>query len=450
MENISISGDKKRTPFLLQIKALFHNQTFVTFCMVTVAGILGFSLASRKTVDLKIVFEEFQWGVLIIYFVMDRFTSLALETGIMQGMAIRLARFSRGHRWLIMALFSLLLFLISAFLNNLTAVLVVLPILFVLLEAITLDRFFIISLFSLLLAISNLGGAATPIGDFPAIIIMKSQLISFTNYLTFAFPLFFITAIVTTTVHILWLRRYDSYVTANISSAESQLSIEFLGMKYRHWQIAWSNLAMLAVVFVGMFFGWSFLAPDQYPPEFIAMFGLGLGVLLVLCNGSRLSLTCNMESMIRLAAFLFIAALAKGSGILEIIAEALQRRIDEPLMLLCSIMVLTALLSGVFSAGPTAAAMIPVFQQLAEGPLQAQQQWLAIGFAASICAGSSLFLWSATAGFLLLDKVKTAKLTDRTGRQLKWGVMPYIKYGLLHFLVQISVALAWVLICINL
>lgn len=86
--------------------------------MVTVAGILGFSLASRKTVDLKIVFEEFHWGVLIIYFVMDRFTSLALETGIMQGMAIRLARFSRGHRWLIMALFSLLLFLISAFLNN--------------------------------------------------------------------------------------------------------------------------------------------------------------------------------------------------------------------------------------------------------------------------------------------------------------------------------------------
>jgi Na+/H+ antiporter NhaD/arsenite permease-like protein len=268
---------------------------------------------------------------------------------------------------------------------------------------------------------------------------MKSQLISFTNYLTFAFPLFFITAIVITTVHILWLRRYDSQISANISSAESQLSIEFLGMKYRHWQIAWSNLAMLAVVFVGMFIGWSFLAPDQYPP-------VGLGALLVLCNGSRLSLTCNMESMIRLAAFLFIAALAKGSGILEIIAEALQRRIDEPLLLLCSIMVLTALLSGVFSAGPTAAAMIPVFQQLAEGPLQAQQQWLAIGFAAFICAGSSLFLWSATAGFLLLDKVKTAKLTDRTGRQLEWGVMPYFKYGLLHFLVQISVALAWVLI----
>ncbi|MDL1988696.1 MAG: hypothetical protein LWX08_13810 [Deltaproteobacteria bacterium] len=143
MENISIaSGDEKRTTFLLQIKALFHNQTFITFYMVTLAGILGFGLASRKTVDLKIVFEEFQWGVLIIYFVMDRFTSLALETGIMQGMAIRLARFSRGHRWLIMALFSLLLFLISAFLNNLTAVLVVLPILFVLLEAITLDRFF--------------------------------------------------------------------------------------------------------------------------------------------------------------------------------------------------------------------------------------------------------------------------------------------------------------------
>lgn len=45
------------------------------------------------------------------------------------------------------------------------------------------------SLFAAILALSNTGGAASPVGDFPAIIIMTSGITDFIHYLTHAFPL---------------------------------------------------------------------------------------------------------------------------------------------------------------------------------------------------------------------------------------------------------------------
>jgi Na+/H+ antiporter NhaD/arsenite permease-like protein len=100
----------------------------------------------------------------------------------MEAISVRLARLSEGENRAILYLFALLLFLVSSFLNNVTAVLVVLPIVFLLLRSLNLNQAFVASFFSLMLAISNVGGAATPIGDFPAIIIMKSGLTNFSNY----------------------------------------------------------------------------------------------------------------------------------------------------------------------------------------------------------------------------------------------------------------------------
>ena len=433
-----------------RIRILFQSSIFQTSILVAVAGIFGFTMANAEIVNLPRVMQGFQWGVLIIYFSMDRFTSLVTETGIMQGAAIRLAKLSQGRRRSVMYLFAGLLFLVSAFLNNLTAVHVVLPILFVLLSAVMLDHFFVVGLFSLLLAISNLGGAATPIGDFPAIIIMKSGLVAFKDYLFRAFPLFATTAMIITAIHLKWIIGNPYNKEDKLPSIERRLGTEFLCMQYRHRKVRRSELAILGIIFCTMFMGWSWLSADRFPPELVAIIGLGCAAVLIFPKGITLDLIYDMEPMIRLASFLFIAALAKDSGILGVFAEKLQWHIREPLLLLCSIMGLTALLSGLLSAGPAAAAMMPVIQYLAEGPLQPHQRWLAIGFAGSICAGSSLFLWSATAGFLLLDRVHKANLKDKDGKRLSWGVGNYFKYGLFHFVIQLLVTVVWVVLGIKL
>lgn len=436
-------------PRLLRFRGVFQNETFVTFMLVTVAVGLGFGLAGMGVVNLGKVTELFQWGVLTIYVAMDLFTGLVVGTGIMQALAVRLARHSRGQRRAVLSLFAALLFLVSAFLNNLTAVLVVLPILFVLLSAMDLDQPFVAGFFSLLLAISNLGGAATPIGDFPAIIIMKSGLTTFSSYLFRAFPLFAITALVVTAIHLGWLRRRGGRED-QAQRLDRELGIMFLGVQYRHMKVQWTNLGLLGAAFCCMFSGWLLLPADRFPPELVAIAGLGAAAVVTVPRGATLGFrTFDLKPVLTIGAFLFIAAVVSNSGLLEATARLLQSHVHHPTALLAAVMILTAVLSGLCSAGPTAAAMMPIIQFLAEGPLHGQHHWLAVAFAAAICAGSSLFLWSATAGFLLLGKVEAAGLQGKDGRWLGWGVGSYLKYGFMYFLVQLTIGMLWVLVGIR-
>lgn len=106
-----------------------------------------------------------------------------------------------------------------------------------------------------------------------------------------------------------------------------------------------------------------------------------------------------------------------------------------------AIMVITSLVAGVFSAGPAAAAMMPVIVEICKGSLEAQADWIAVAYAAAICAGSSLFMWSATAGFILSGKVNSAEIKEEGGTKICWGVGQYLKYGFVNFVIQLVIAL---------
>ena len=85
--------------------------------------------------------------------------------------------------------------------------------------------------------------------------------------------------------------------------------------------------------------------------------------------------------------------------------------------------------------------MMPVIVQLCNGPLSAQSDWIAVAYAAAICAGSSLFLWSATAGFILAGKVTDAKLEETSGTRIPWGIPQYMKHGFVNYAIQLGIAL---------
>ena len=111
------------------------------------------------------------------------------------------------------------------------------------------------------------------------------------------------------------------------------------------------------------------------------------------------------------------------------------------------IMLITSLVSGLVSAGPAAAAMLPVIVNLCNTTLASQSGWVAIAYAASICAGSSLFLWSATAGFILSSKIDDANLgTER--EKITWGIKEYFKYGFVNYVIQMTIAILWILIIV--
>lgn len=403
--------------------------------LIAVMFIAGSVLSLCFNIPVKNIMGNYSYDVLVILIVMELFTNLIAETGIMQLLAIKIAELSKGQKRLCLMMFGGMMFLISSCLNNITAVMMILPVVFVLLKTLEVDRKYVCVFFATILALSNTGGAASPVGDFPAIVIMTSGITSFVSYLTHAFPLFAITSIVLITVWGMRVKREQD------DGAVRSLAVSNLKSQYKNIEIRFDVLKLLAVVFVGMFLAWSFVPQEVIPPEIIAV--LGYAVAMVICSVKKIKVAqiMDLKSVLTIASFLFFAQVISQTGLLNLVAAYLQNNIHNPKLLVMAIMVITSLVAGVFSAGPAAAAMMPVIVEICKGPLSAQADWIAVAYAAAICAGSSLFMWSATAGFILSGKVNAAGIEDRNKGKMTWGIMQYMKYGLVNYGIQLSIAL---------
>ncbi len=333
-------------------------------------------------------------------------------------------------------MFGGMMFLISSCLNNITAVMMILPIIFVLLKTLELDKKYVSVFFAAILALSNTGGAASPVGDFPAIVIMTSGITTFLSYLTHAFPLFALTSAVLITVWGMHVKNETD------DGAVRSLAVANLKSQYRNIDVRFDVLKLLCVVFAGMFLAWSFVPQEIMPPEMIAVLGYGAAMLICSLKGLKVEQRMDLRSVLTIASFLFFAEVVSETGILSAVAAYLQANISDPKLLVMAIMIITSLVAGIFSAGPAAAAMMPIITELCGGQLSAQSDWIAVAYAAAICAGSSLFMWSATAGFILSGKVSSAEITDTDNKRVSWGVAQYVKYGLVNYAIQISIALA--------
>lgn len=402
--------------------------------LIAAMFIAAAAAALLNHIPIQNIMENYSFNVLIILISMELFTNLIAETGIMQVLSVRLAALSKGRKRMSLVFFGTLMFLISSFLNNITAVMMVLPVMFVLLKTIDVDERYVSTFFAVILALSNTGGAASPVGDFPAIVIMTSGITSFLGYLTHAFPLFAVTSLVLTAFWALRIRREED------DGSIRTLAVSCLSSQYKNIQVRSDVLRPLVVILLCMFLAWSFVPQDMVPPEVIAILGYVFSAAVCGLKGVRVRQSIDFKSVLTIAAFLFFAEVVSQTGVLSLMAEYLQSNIADTKILILVIMVITSLIAGIFSAGPAAAAMMPVITEICSGLPAGQCDWIAVAYAAAICSGSSLFMWSATAGFILSDKVNHAKIKNERGENFRWGISQYLKYGLQNYVIQLGIA----------
>lgn len=270
---------------------------------------------------------------------------------------------------------------------------------------------------------------------------MTSKITTFTGYLFRAFPLFLITSVV---LLVFWSVFINS---KGDSKSSRQLAVELLQSRYRNNKVRYDVLIPLGIVMLGMFVAWSVVPQDILPPEMIAVIGYSIGIVISSVKGIRIKQSMDMKSVLTISSFLFLATVVSASGILITLAAFLQSSIPNPKLLLVVIMLITSLVSGFVSAGPAAAAMLPVIVNLCNTTLATQSGWVAIAYAASICAGSSLFLWSATAGFILSSKIDATNL-ESNNVKINWGIKEYFKYGVVNYLIQMAIAVVWIMLIV--
>lgn len=408
--------------------------------LIAAMFLLGTGISLATAIPVRNVMRNYSYDVLVILIVMELFTNLIAETGIMQLIAIKIAEFSQGKKRLCLILFGAMMFLISSCLNNITAVMMILPVVFVLLKTLEVNRRYVYGFFAVILALSNTGGAASPVGDFPAIVIMTSGITDFLSYLTHAFPLFALTSAALLTIWGAAVKKETGDGTVRL------LAVRNLHSQYKNINVRFDVLKWLGIIFAGMFLAWSFVPQNTLPPEIIAVLGYATAMMVCSTKGIKVHQSMDLKSVLTIASFLFFAEVVSQTGTLNAMAIFLQNNISNPKLLVMAIMVITSLVAGVFSAGPAAAAMMPIIVKLCNGPLSMQADWIAVAYAASICAGSSMFMSSASAGFIISARVNQAGIKDENNQKLSWGLAQYLKYGLVNYVTQLSIALVVMLI----
>ena len=394
-----------------------------SYLLISSIIVIAIIFALSMKISIKNVMKGYQYNILVILIVMQLFTNLIKSTNIMKYIGAKIALRSKGKKQFLLFFFGVSMFFISSLVNNITAVLVILPIIFYILKAIEPDEKYVCIFFASLLAISNTGGAATPIGDFPAVIIMTSGITTFLHYLVRAMPVFIITTIVLTVFWSLLTRKSEDFDIRPMTGILKSIKIDKL------------TLILLCCIFGVMFILWSFIPPDTIPPEIVAVLGYGLALAICAIRKNTIDTSIDFTVVLTIAGFLFMASIVSEAGWLDILANGLKENIANPVYLLLAVMVMTSIISGLFSAGPAAAAMMPIIINLSNTTLAEQSHWVAIAFAASICAGSSLFMWSASAGFILSHQI------DKEDLGYSWGIGRYLKYGIVNYLIQITIAI---------
>jgi Na+/H+ antiporter NhaD/arsenite permease-like protein len=388
------------------------------------------------------VFAAVPWDVLIILVALAALSGIFAEARVFQRVAVAIARISRGDPRRLYVVVAVTMYLVSALVNNLTALLLVLPVVLVILRLIAPTQRYTSWTLGVMLVACNLGGAATPIGDFPAILLLGAGRMRFDAYLAQASP-----ATAVALALLLITVRFAIRPAAALPRDELTRRITLRVAEGMHRGVRVDPRLALpaAATLLAMLLAWTLLPPSWgVTPDLVAWVGGAVALALVGAVGERVARrSVDGESVLFLLALFLMVGTVRATGLFETAGQLLLSLPGPPAVRLVVFLVLAAVLTGLFSAGPSMAALLEVADVLArELPPDA----VYVGLALSVCAGSSLFLTAATSGPLAQALAERAELRDAHGNRLVFGFREFVPAGLVSFTTILAVGVAQALL----
>lgn len=427
----------------LLLVALVAQATLPAFRVLIVVSAAGLAVLAARLLGTVVpggLLAAVPWDVLIILVGLGALSGVLAESRLFDRLAVTATRLSRGHPTRVTVVFAVTMYVVSGLVNNLTALMLVMPVQLVLFRLIGVTRRYVAWSLGLMLVACNLGGAATPIGDFPAILMLGGGRTKFTEYLVRAGPATLLIFLMLLVLVVRGARPARGVASDPLSTQLSCLVIEAMHRRV----LLRRRIAVPAGVILGlMFVGWTTLPPHLgVTPELVCWLG-GAATLAIAPRTGETVLRHRFDAevvLFLLAMFIMVLAV-RSSGLFEALARALVATPLPPGLQLGLFLVLAGLATALFSAGPSMAALLEVADVLArELPADA----VYIGLALSVCAGSSCLLTAATSGPLAQVLCERADLRDGDGTQIRFGFFEFLPIGLICFGVIELGALAWV------
>ncbi|GAB2563619.1 ArsB/NhaD family transporter [Kribbella endophytica] len=315
------------------------------------------------------------WDVIFLLLGMMVIVGILRRTGVFEYIAIWAAKRAKGSPLRVMLLLTLITALASAFLDNVTTVLLIAPVTLLVCERLGINPvpFLIAEVMA-----SNIGGAATLIGDPPNIIIASRSGLTFNDFLIHMAPLVVIEMIVFCLV-VPWLFRgsftVDPARVENVMRLNEREAIEDKRLLVK-------SGIVLAAVLVG-FVGHSVFHVE---PSVVALLGAGVLVLISGVATRDYMSAVEWQTLLFFAGlFIMVGALVK-TGVIGTLAGKVQDITEgRALFAVMLILVVSAVLSGIVDNIPYVATMSPVVLELTKSipdPTQADALWWALAIGA--------------------------------------------------------------------
>jgi len=402
--------------------------------MVILGNHTGFLDHEKFPTNMEFVAQAVDWNTIGLLMGMMIIVGVLKETGFFEFIAIKTAKVARGNPWRIMLTFSVVTALLSAFLDNVTTVLLITPVTISITGTLGLNP--IPYLMAEVLA-SNIGGAATLIGDPPNIMIGSGAGLSFNDFIMNLGPIIIIVLIASIVAFKIVFRRDIRQPVSNIQEVMAMDEWE----QIKDMTILKKSLGVMGFTIVMFFMHHSL----HIEPSIVAIMG---ATLLLLVTSHHPDRALHEVEWTVLLFFVGLFVIVKGVEEVGIIEKAAQLAVDltqgDLSVALMVIMWVSAIASAIVDNIPFTATMIPLIHNMSADPSMASQLtahtinplWWSLALGA--CLGGNGSLIGASAN------VVVAGISERMGYPITF--MDFLKVGapIMFLTVAISSVLLYI------
>jgi len=332
------------------------------------------------------------------------------ETGFFQWVAIRSVHLAGGDPVRLLVVLALVTAVLSAFLDNVTTVVLIAPV--TLFIAATLGVSPLPFLISQILA-SNIGGAATLVGDPPNILIGSATGLDFVDFLINMAPV----AIVILIVALLWLAWvFRPSVRSSVDVAEAVASLD-AEQVITDPALLRRSLVVLGLTIVGFLLG----GVIGIEPATIALAGATLLLLVARRDVHEALAEVEWPTIAFFVGLFIVVEGIVAVGIVQQIADLLlQVTGGDPTLTTIGLLWFSGFASAIIDNIPYTATMIPVVQDLGNAGVPLEPLWWSLALGA--CLGGNATIVGASAN------VVASGMAGRAGHPISFRM--FVRYGI--------------------
>lgn len=378
--------------------------------LTIVLGLVSQTKALGDGINPHYFINFIDFNVIFLLVSMMVIVSITTRSGVFNWIANELLKFTKGHPVKVLCALGLFTAVTSAFLDNVTTVILIMPITFAIAKKLDIDPipFLLTEIFS-----SNIGGTATLIGDPPNIIIGSAGGLSFIDFIKELTPVILVIMCVILTV-LAFIFRKKLHASQDkmdeVAKIDNSHTITDKALMIR-------STLILALVILG------FMLHDVTHIETCVVAMLGASILLIFEKPNEILQDVEWNTIFFFIGLFIIIGGLEASGGIKLMAEWILK-VTQGSQTATSMIILWAsgVISGIIDNIPYTATMAPMLVEIEKtmGATYAYPLWWALSLGA--CLGGNMTIIGAAANVIVSENAAKSGHSISFMRFLKYGV----------------------------